>query len=135
METLSDNWNVDLYKVQQGGRRHWKSSNATFGPAVVTFELCVQNLCHTRKIRYEMRKQLAQARPRVRGQFVKTALQSRGCSVAVPVTTSSAVTSCMASQVRACPGYLKPETSVNSHVSSRLLCPQARGRDAQTIHS
>jgi len=29
-----------------------------------------QNLCFTKKIRYESRKQLAQARPRVKGQFV-----------------------------------------------------------------
>jgi CCT motif len=31
----------------------------------------LQNLCFTKKIRYESRKQLANARPRVRGQFVK----------------------------------------------------------------
>lgn len=31
----------------------------------------VQNLCFTKKIRYESRKQLAQARPRVKGQFVR----------------------------------------------------------------
>ena len=30
-----------------------------------------QNLCFTKKIRYESRKQLAQARPRVKGQFVR----------------------------------------------------------------
>jgi hypothetical protein len=30
-----------------------------------------KNLCFTKKIRYESRKQLANARPRVRGQFVK----------------------------------------------------------------
>ena len=28
----------------------------------------VQNLCFTKKIRYESRKQLAQARPRIKGQ-------------------------------------------------------------------
>lgn len=34
--------------------------------------LCVsQNLCFTKKIRYESRKQLAQARPRIKGQFVR----------------------------------------------------------------
>ena len=32
---------------------------------------CVQNLCFTKKIRYESRKQLAKARPRVKGQFVR----------------------------------------------------------------
>jgi len=31
----------------------------------------LQNLCFTKKIRYESRKQLAQARPRVKGQFVR----------------------------------------------------------------
>ena len=31
----------------------------------------VQNLCFTKKIRYESRKQLAKARPRVKGQFVR----------------------------------------------------------------
>lgn len=30
-----------------------------------------QNLCFTKKIRYESRKQLAKARPRVKGQFVR----------------------------------------------------------------
>ena len=30
-----------------------------------------KNLCFTKKIRYESRKQLAQARPRVKGQFVR----------------------------------------------------------------
>ena len=30
-----------------------------------------QNLCFTKKIRYESRKQLAQARPRIKGQFVR----------------------------------------------------------------
>ena len=33
--------------------------------------LLLQNLCFTKKIRYESRKQLAQARPRVKGQFVR----------------------------------------------------------------
>jgi hypothetical protein len=32
-----------------------------------------KNLCFTKKIRYESRKQLAQARPRVKGQFVRMA--------------------------------------------------------------
>lgn len=45
-----------------------------------------------------MRKQLAQARPRVRGQFVKTALQSRGCSNTVSETASPPVISCLATQ-------------------------------------
>ena len=31
-----------------------------------------KNLCFTKKIRYESRKQLAQARPRIKGQFVRT---------------------------------------------------------------
>lgn len=31
----------------------------------------VQNLCFMKKIRYESRAQLAQARPRVKGQFVR----------------------------------------------------------------
>lgn len=31
----------------------------------------MQNLCFTKKIRYESRKQLAQARPRIKGQFVR----------------------------------------------------------------
>ena len=31
----------------------------------------MQKLCFTKKIRYESRKQLAQARPRVKGQFVR----------------------------------------------------------------
>ena len=30
-----------------------------------------QKLCFTKKIRYESRKQLAQTRPRVKGQFVR----------------------------------------------------------------
>lgn len=34
-------------------------------------ECLLQNLCFTKKIRYESRKQLAQARPRVKGQFVR----------------------------------------------------------------
>ena len=33
--------------------------------------IVLQNLCFTKKIRYESRKQLAQARPRVKGQFVR----------------------------------------------------------------
>lgn len=33
--------------------------------------LALQNLCFTKKIRYESRKQLANARPRVKGQFVR----------------------------------------------------------------
>jgi hypothetical protein len=32
-----------------------------------------KNLCFTKKIRYESRKQLAQARPRIKGQFVRVA--------------------------------------------------------------
>ena len=35
------------------------------------WDVSVQNLCFTKKIRYESRKQLAQARPRVKGQFVR----------------------------------------------------------------
>lgn len=31
----------------------------------------LQNLCFTKKVRYKSRKQLANARPRVRGQFVR----------------------------------------------------------------
>ena len=38
---------------------------------VVDTDSPVQNLCFTKKIRYESRKQLAQARPRVKGQFVR----------------------------------------------------------------
>lgn len=34
-----------------------------------------KNLCFTKKIRYESRKQLAQARPRVKGQFVRMAAE------------------------------------------------------------
>lgn len=40
--------------------------------AHVSHAICLlQNLCFTKKIRYESRKQLAQARPRVKGQFVR----------------------------------------------------------------
>lgn len=40
--------------------------------AALTFSAqMVQNLCFTKKIRYESRKQLAQARPRIKGQFVR----------------------------------------------------------------
>lgn len=37
-----------------------------------------KNLCFTKKIRYESRKQLAQARPRVKGQFVRMAPGAAG---------------------------------------------------------
>ncbi|KAK9843361.1 hypothetical protein WJX74_010916 [Apatococcus lobatus] len=57
-----------------------------------------KNLCHTRKIRYEMRKQLAQARPRVRGQFVKTNPLQAGSNITAPVSSGPAVASSLASQ-------------------------------------
>lgn len=38
-------------------------------PRIVSF--CLQNLRFSKTIRYESRKQLAQQRPRVRGQFIK----------------------------------------------------------------
>jgi hypothetical protein len=43
----------------------------------------LQNLNFTKKIRYESRKQLAQARPRVKGQFIR--LQSREEEVSEPL--------------------------------------------------
>ena len=52
----------------------------------------LQNLCFTKKIRYESRKQLANARPRVRGQFVKinsTAVEVRPLSYALVVFSHS----------------------------------------------
>ena len=52
----------------------------------LTQNLSVQTLCFTKKIRYESRKQLAQARPRVKGQFVR--MRSEDVDEAVNALTS-----------------------------------------------
>ena len=49
----------------------------------------LQNLCFTKKIRYESRKQLAQARPRIKGQFVRMASGSEAELVAITGTANS----------------------------------------------
>jgi CCT motif len=74
-------------------------------PAVVCL---LQNLTYTKMIRYETRKQLAQARPRVKGQFV--------C-----VKESEAEVNYAAGKTAKLPGQVPTQPSLCSCPSSHML--------------
>ncbi len=61
----------------------WRVYDCAFSGIAPICLVPVQNLCFTKKIRYENRKQLAQARPRLRGQFVRVDDAGAGAAVEV----------------------------------------------------
>lgn len=90
----------------------------------------LQNLCFTKKIRYESRKQLANARPRVRGQFVKinsTAVEvgpllgSDGCNAAVQPSAGRVARALHLAHLVSCH---TAESGVSQPNQQCLMCPQ-----------
>ena len=87
----------------------------------------VQNLRFTKKIRYENRKQLAQARPRLRGQFVR--MDDAGAGAAVEVLDGGDAPSSAAAldaAVAAGTARLVPEVKPAVCQPSRIPCTQTK---------